>query len=461
MVWAWGRSTGLTACALVSRRCALWGWREGVPGGAALRHCEGSLGSGALRPRLPVLRAGCRGPLLTCCGRGCAGVGAQHCPFGLYLLQGAGCRGGGARPSRGGWPSTVVRGVLWGGQPGFRNPCFPGAVGVSGVGTQHRPHSVHSCEPSLRAVGSAGGRPRGGALRRCEGRLSSGALCPPGRPSSGRTIRVCYPHAVGAGVRALGAQHRPFGLHALWGAACRGAGGRPSKGGWPSTIVRGDWCQALPLPRPPVPWSGQPGFRVSRARLVWAWGPSTGPTACALASRCCALWGLREGVPQGAPLRCCEERLSSGALPPLAARFQAGLLGSATNMLWAQVCGPGGPALSLWLACPEGGCVPRGWREAVSEGMAFHRCEGCLVSGAVPLPSRPSIGAGSQGSATRVSRARLVCAWGPSTGPTACACASRRCALRGLREGVPGGGALRRCWGRLSSGAPPPPAARP
>ena len=75
----------------------------------------------------------------------------------------------------GGGPSTVVRNVwcqapalprppvLWGRQPGFRDACFPGAVGV-GEGTQHRPHSVRSREWSLRAVGVAGGRPRGGCL---------------------------------------------------------------------------------------------------------------------------------------------------------------------------------------------------------------------------------------------------------------------------------------------------------
>ena len=51
--------------------------------------------------------------------------------------------------------------VLWSGQPGFRDPCVPGAVGA-GVGTQHRPHSVHSCGPALLAVGVAEGRPRGG-----------------------------------------------------------------------------------------------------------------------------------------------------------------------------------------------------------------------------------------------------------------------------------------------------------
>ena len=80
----------------------------------------------------------------------------------------------GGRP-RGGWPATVVRGVwcqalslplppvLWSGQPGFRDPCVPGAVGA-GVGTQHRPHSVRPCRSALLAVGVAEGRPRGGCL---------------------------------------------------------------------------------------------------------------------------------------------------------------------------------------------------------------------------------------------------------------------------------------------------------
>ena len=78
----------------------------------------------------------------------------------------------GALPG-GGWPANVVRGVwcqalslprppdLWGGQPGYRHPCVPGAVGV-GVGTQHQFHSVRPCGPVLLAVGVAEGRPRGG-----------------------------------------------------------------------------------------------------------------------------------------------------------------------------------------------------------------------------------------------------------------------------------------------------------
>ena len=125
--------------------------------------------------RLPPLRAGCRGQSPTCCGRGCAAVGARHCPLGQHALLGlrtAGVVGG--RP-RGEWRATIVRGVwcqalslpeppvLWGGQSGFRDPCAPSAVGA-GVGTQHRPQSVRPCRPALLAVGVAEGGPRGGCL---------------------------------------------------------------------------------------------------------------------------------------------------------------------------------------------------------------------------------------------------------------------------------------------------------
>ena len=102
-------------------------------------------------------------------------MGAKHCPLGLLALWGLRAVAvGGGRP-RGGWAATVVRGVwcqalslpgppiLWGRQPGFRDPCVPGAVGT-GVETQQRPHSVHPGCLALRAVGMAEGRPRGGCL---------------------------------------------------------------------------------------------------------------------------------------------------------------------------------------------------------------------------------------------------------------------------------------------------------
>ena len=151
------------------------GVAEGRPQGVPFAVVRGVSGQALPLPRLPALWAGCRGSPPTCCWRGCGGVGARHCPLGLHALwrlRAAGVVGG--RP-RGGWPATVVRGVwcqalslpwppvLWGGDPGFRDPCVPGAVGT-GAGTQQRPHSVRPCEPALFAVGMAEGRPRGGCL---------------------------------------------------------------------------------------------------------------------------------------------------------------------------------------------------------------------------------------------------------------------------------------------------------
>ena len=108
-----------------------------------------------------------------------------------------------------------------------------------------------------------------------------------------------------------------------------------------------------------------------------AWGPSTGPTACALAGRRCSLWGWRKGVPRGGAFHHCEARLRSGAVPPPTVRPLGGLWGSTTHVLWARVCGCGGPTLSPWPACPVGlraagvgGGRPRGrWSATVVRGV--------------------------------------------------------------------------------------------
>ena len=189
----------------------------------------------------------------------------------------------------------------------------------------------------------------------------------------------------------VGAQHCPLGLHALWRLHAAGvARGRP-RGGWPAAAVRGAWCQAMSLPRPSVLWSGQPGFRdpcVPGAVGVGVrTGPSTGPTACALAGRCCSLWGWRKGVPGGGAFHHCGGRLGPGAVPPPTARPLGGLLGSATHVLWARVCGCGGPTLSPWPACPVGAACRGGGGGPSPGGVACHRCEGRLVSGAVPPPA--------------------------------------------------------------------------
>ena len=122
-------------------------------------------------------------------------------------------------------------------------------------------------------------------------------------------------------------------------------------------------------------------------RSVRAWGPSTGPTACALAGRRCSLWGWRKGAPGAGVFHNCEGRLRSGAVPPPTARSLGGLSGSATHVLWARVCGCGGPTLSPWPACSVGAACRGGGGMPSPGQVVCHRCEGRLVSGAVPPPA--------------------------------------------------------------------------
>ena len=255
-------------------RCG--GGGRASPGGGSFDRCEGLLVSGAVPPPAarPLERAAwVPPPVCPGCG-GCGRVDPAPAPQRAPLRAGVARCGGGGRASPGGVPSTVVRGawcqalslprppVLWSGQPGFRHPCVPGAVDA-GVWTQHRPHSVRPCGPALLAVGVAGGRPRGGVPSTVVRGAWCQALSPPRPPvlwsGQPRFRHPCVPGAVDAGVWTLHRPHsvRPCGTALL---AVGVAGGRP-RGGVPSTVVRGAWCQALSLPRPPVLWSGQPGFR--------------------------------------------------------------------------------------------------------------------------------------------------------------------------------------------------------
>ena len=244
----------------------------------------------------PVLRAGGRCPLPMCYGRGCAAVGAQHCPFGVRALCGIVCRRGGGRAPRGGGVSPLrgafgVRQFTSPGRPSFgraARPCclrFPG-VGGLGVGTQHRPHRAG-------AAGVVGGRTWGGASRRCEGRPHTGlrglGTCPWGSPTT----------CCGRGCASVGARHCPFGVCVLPGVARRGGGGRWPRGGGITHCCEGCLVSrafSLPAAHPEGRQQGAVA-RMTLLGVVWAGGPRTGPTACALASRRCAVWGWREGVP--------------------------------------------------------------------------------------------------------------------------------------------------------------------
>ena len=91
---------------------------------------------------------------------------------------------------------------------------------------------------------------------------------------------------------------------------------------------------------------------------------------------------------------CCEGLLRSGAPPPPTARPLGGLLGSATHVLWARVCGCGGPTLSPWPACLVGAaCRGGGVVGGCPLGrVACHCCEGRLVSDAIPPSTARPLG---------------------------------------------------------------------
>ena len=179
----------------------------------------------------------------------------------------------------------------------------------------------------------------GGGFHHCEGRLRSGAVPPPTARLLGGLLGS--PTTVlWARVSGCGAHHCPLRLHALWGLRAAGVvGGRP-RGGWPATVVRGVWCQALSLPRPPVLWSGRPGFRDPWVPGAVGAGVATQHQARSVRPCRPALLavGVAKGRSRGGAFHHCEGRLRSGAVPPPTARLLGGLLGSATHVLWARVC---------------------------------------------------------------------------------------------------------------------------
>ena len=180
---------------------------------------------------------------------------------------------------------------------------------------------------------------------------------------------------------------------------------------------------------------------MSRVRSVRAWGPSTGPTACALAGWRCLLWEWRKGIPGGGAFHHCEGRLRSGAVPPPTARPLGGLLGSATHVLWARVCGCWGPTLSPWPACPVGAACSGG-----GGGPPPGRWPATVVRGAwcqaLSLPRPPVLW-------SRQPRFRVTCvpgAVGAGVGTQHRPHSVRPCGLAllavGVGEGCPRGGCL-------------------
>ena len=171
-LWVWGdagvRTRHQPQSALALRAV---GAACGCPGGAPLAWVWGVRGRALYLPRMPALLAGCGGPLPTGCG--CGGLRAWGpvtnptartlaCRGGGMWLPGGGasCLGAGRRGS-GALPPPTARPL--GGLPGPTTHWL-WVRGVAGVGTRHQPHSAHSCELALRAVGTARGCPGGAPL---------------------------------------------------------------------------------------------------------------------------------------------------------------------------------------------------------------------------------------------------------------------------------------------------------
>ena len=455
---AWGPVTNPTASALASWLCALWGRYEAARGGRLLPGCGASGVGRSPTPDCPPsgqaagahyqLAVGAVG-----CGRGDPSPNPQRA-----LLQAgfARCRGGTRAP--GGGASCLGVGLPGSGAlpPPTARPLggLPGPTthwlwvrGGEGVGTRHQPHSARSCELALRAVGAARGRQGGAPLAWVWG-VRCRAPSDRRLPALWAGCRGPLPTGCGCGgVRGWGPVTNPKGRAlASCGGALRVSGGPPLAWVWG---VRG---RALSHPRLPALWAGCRGPLPTGCGCegVRAWGPVTNPTARALASWLCALWGRHEGARGG--------RLLPG--------FGASRVGRPPT----ADCPPSGQAAGAHypLAVDAGGCGRGG--PSPTPKRAFASSGGGLrVSGGPPLawvwgvrgralshPRLPALWAGCRGPLPTGCGCEGVRAWGPVTNPTARALASWLCALWGRHEGARGGRLLPGC-GASRVGRPPTP----
>ena len=279
-----------------------------APGGGASCLDVGRPGSGALPPPTARPLGGLPGPTTHWLRvRGAAGVGTRHQPHsarscvlsgrhkgarGGRLLPGCGASGVGRSPNPDCPPSGRAAGAH-----------YPLAVAAGGCGRGDPSPTAQRALLRAAFARCGGGMraPAGGASCLGVGRLGSGALPPPtARPLGGLPgpTTHCLRMRGAAGVET---RHQPHTARAceLVLRAVGAARGRP--GGAPPAWMWGVWCRALSHPRLPALWAGcrgplPTGYGCGEVR---AWRPVTNPTARALASWLCALWGQHEGVRGG------------------------------------------------------------------------------------------------------------------------------------------------------------------
>ena len=255
---AWGPVTNPTARTLASWLCALWGRHESVQGGAPLAWVWGVRGRALSHPRPLVLS------------------GVRPGPTTLWLW---------VRGMRAWGPVTNAKAralaswlcALWGRHDGAREGCLLPGCGASGVWRSPTPN--HS---SFRACGR-GPLPTGCGCRGC-GRGDPS-------PAPQRALLRAGFARCGGGTRA------PRG-----GASCLSVW-RPGTGALPPPTTR-SFGRAAGAHYPLAVGAGGAGT-----------GPVTNPTARALASPPCALWGRHDGARGGASCLGVG-RPGSGALPP-------------------------------------------------------------------------------------------------------------------------------------------------
>ena len=170
-------------------------------------------------------------------------------------------------------------------------------------------------------------------------------------------------HVLWARVCGYGVQRCPRGPYSLCssGAGSLGFAARVS-------VVRGICGQALPLPRLSALWAGcrGPSSTLAVGAAVRVWGPGAVTSAC-MPCGGRAPWGWWGPSPGGWPAIVARGVWCQALSLPRSSGLWAGRRGSATHMLWARVCGCGGPALSprvhaLWELRAAGvvGGHPRG-----------------------------------------------------------------------------------------------------
>ena len=319
--------------------------------------------------RPPVLGACGRGPLPTGCGCGGFGHGdPSPTPQRALLRAGFARCGGSTRAPGGGAPLVWVWDVRGWALSYGRLPVL-GSQGRGPLPTGFWCGVCGRWDPSptpRRALLRAGfARCGGGRRAPWGGRLLSScrvsgfpALSHAKSPVLGECGRGPLPTGCGCGGGwAWGRVTNPT-ARALASCLCLLRGGTRAPGGGASCLgVRLPGLGALlrPVARP---WGSRPGPATHWlwVRAVWAWGPITYPTARALASRLCVLWGRHEGARGGGGSSLGVGRPGLGALPRPTARLWGMRPGPATHWLlvrglrvWGPITDPTARAIASWL----------------------------------------------------------------------------------------------------------------